>query len=619
MKYRSDIDGLRAIAVLSVIAFHYNFGKWAPGGYVGVDIFFVISGFLITRIIFDGIGQRTYRIADFYERRVRRIFPALFVMFGGCLIASCVLGLQAEIADTGRSIAGSIFFVSNILFYFSSGYFDDGLVRNPVLHTWSLSVEEQFYVLFPIFIFAIRNFSRQYQKWMLVSVTLISFVASIWRVNVEPNGAFYLVQFRAWELLTGGLVAIGIFPAIKRRLAIEAIALAGLAAILASLRLYSKTTPFPGFAAALPCFGAAAIIYAGGCGTTQVSKLLSLPPARFIGLISYSLYLWHWPLVAYYTNFRSLEGFARFGLLAAAIVIATASWRFVEQPFRQKTHRLGQRATLGGAVATMVLLTGIALSLGPVGAKYWPDTEIVQKLAAFENYDNVAAMRTGTCLLTPRIRSLNPECLKLSADKMNVLVLGDSHAAHLWAGYQTTFPNINFLQATAAGCKPIITEESHERCKDLMHYIFDKFLPANHVDLIIMSGRWFPKDVAEVVAVAGNLRRYATRIVISGPVQEYDLALPFLLAHAANNGEDFTQVTSQHLQPMQKITDKIFSSIALPDGVTYVSVYKAMCTPNCRLTVGDDIPVQFDYGHLTKDGAIYLAQKIGPQVLGIAN
>lgn len=619
MKYRSDIDGLRAVAVLSVIAFHYNFGKWAPGGFIGVDIFFVISGFLITRIIFDGIGDRTYSIADFYERRVRRIFPALFVMFAGCLIAACITGLQSEIAETGRSIAASIFFVSNILFYFSSGYFDDDLARNPVLHTWSLSVEEQFYVLFPILIFAIRHFSRRSQQRLLIAVTAISFAASVWRVSVEPTGAFYLVYFRAWELLLGGLVAIGVFPAIKRRLAIEAVALAGLLAIAVSLRLLNKTTPFPGLAAALPCVGAAAIIYAGGCGNSFVAKLLGLPPARFIGLISYSLYLWHWPLAAYYSNFRSLEGMARIWLLAAAIAIATASWWFVERPFRQKSRRLGRRATLAAAAGTMVVITAIALSMGPIGARYWPDTEAVQKIAAVEYSDYGKAMREGMCLLTPRVTTLNPECLQISAEKMDVLILGDSHAAHLWPGYQRVYPSVNFLQATAAGCKPIINESSHERCKDLMRYVLEEFLPSNHLDLIIMSGRWSAQDVTEVVALAGDLRKYADRVVISGPVQEYDLALPFLLAHAVDRGDDLSQIAALHLLPTQKKTDQIFSTALLPNGVSYVSVYEALCTPNCRLTVGDDIPVQFDYGHLTTDGAIYVAQKLGPQVLGIKN
>lgn len=617
MKYRADIDGLRAIAVLAVVAYHYNFRKLIPGGYVGVDIFFVISGFLITRIIFDEINQRTYSIADFYERRVRRIFPALFVMFGACLITAYMIGLQAEIAETGRSIAASIFFMSNILFYSSTNYFNDDLIRNPLLHTWSLSVEEQFYVLFPVFMFFIRNYSLQWKKWMLVALALVSFFASIWQVNSEPTGAFYLVYFRAWELLLGGLVAIGVFPQIQHRLALEGIALTGLAALVASIGLYGKTTAFPGLAAALPCCGTAAIIYAGANHQTWVSRLLSVRPAQFFGWISYSLYLWHWPLVAYYANYQSIEGATRIQLFVVAVIISTASWWFVERPFRTRPYRLKQKAMLGAAVTTMLVMGAIALGSGPIRAKYWPDSEDVNRLAAFVHYDNVETMRTGSCLVTSRKTSLNPECLKLSADKMNVLILGDSHAAHLWAGYQATYPDINFLQATGAGCRPFINNASHKHCKALMHYMYETFLPANRVDLIIVSGRWASSEVADAIKIAGDLRKYAARVVISGPVPEYDLSLPFLLAHAEDQGKDLANFSLAHLQPERKTTDQLFASAQLPEGVTYVSVYDALCAPTCIVTVGNNIPVQFDYGHLTKEGAIYLADKVGTKVIGI--
>src|SRR5690606_33067212 len=611
MKYRSDIDGLRAIAVLSVVAYHFNFGKLVPGGFVGVDIFFVLSGFLITRIIFDEISERTYSIANFYERRVRRLFPALFVMFAACLVASNIIGLQAEIGEAGRSIAASIFFVSNIFFYHSSGYFDGDLIRNPVLHTWSLSVEEQFYVLFPIFIFAIRKLSLSTQKTLLVAVALISFAASVWRVEVEPNGAFYLVYFRAWELLLGGLVALGIFPVVRRKLAREAIALAGLAAIALSIRLYSRHTPFPGLAALLPCAGTAAVIYAGGCGQTFVSRLLSIRPAQFFGLISYSLYLWHWPLVAYYSSFRSLEGSARFALLAVAVAIATASWWYVERPFRQKPFRLGRRGTLGIATTAMAVVGVAAFGAGPLAARYWPDTDSVNRMAAFEDYDNVQSARTGTCLLKARTDSLRSNCLALAADRRNVLIVGDSHAAHLWAGYQTVFPDVNFLQATGAGCKPYLNASRHQHCKQLMEQVFAQFLPTHRVDMIIMSGRWVTSDLGAAIAASKTLRQYAPRVVISGPIQEYDLSLPFLLAQAEDRGENLSHFAHAHLQPGRKRTDEVFAAATWPEGVEYVSVYNALCAPNCVLTVDDDVPVQFDYGHLTREGAIYLAQKVG--------
>jgi peptidoglycan/LPS O-acetylase OafA/YrhL len=576
---------------------------------------------LITKIIYDDINAKTYGVAEFYHRRIRRIFPALFVMFATCIGISFFTGMGSGINEIGKSVASSIFFSSNILFYFSNGYFDTSLTSNPVLHTWSLSVEEQFYIIFPIFMFSIRSLSQGRQRWVLIIAAAMSFVASAVQVYVEPTGAFYMVYFRAWELLVGGLVAIGVFPVIRQQLALEAIALAGLAAIVVALRFYDKTTPFPGLAAVLPCVGASAIIYAGGCSGNMVSRLLGLPPVRFIGLISYSLYLWHWPLFVFYTRFYDLVGAAKKELLVVAIIVATASWWFVERPFRQKPYRLGQHATLGTALGVMVVTAGIAMSLGPIRASYWPEPGTLEKFVAYESYDADASMRVGTCFLTAGFNSFSwykpDECLRLSKVERNVLIVGDSHAAHLWVGYQTAFPDVNFLQATASGCVPVESPSGEARCRDLMLYIFRKFLPANHVDTIILSGRWKSSDVAQAVATAGDLRKYATRVVISGPIQEYDGALPRLLAHAATAGEDFTQMVSRHLLPAPKATDRIFAAASLPDGVTYVSVYNALCTPNCRPILGDDVPVQFDYGHLTKEGAIYLARQVGPLALGM--
>ena len=296
MRYRSDIDGLRAVAVLPVVAFHYQFLSFFSGGFVGVDIFFVISGFLITKIIYDDFGHGKYSIIDFYNRRIRRIFPALYAMFFAILIFSYAVQFPSEVNSVGKSIISSVFFVSNVFFYNSAGYFDGGLSSNPVLHTWSLSVEEQFYIIFPVIMFLLRSTSASTRKKVLILLTLLSFIYSVIQTYIEPTAAFYLVQSRAWELMLGGLLAIGVFPKILNKYAIDVIAAAGFLAIACAVFMYSETTPFPGLAAALPCFGAAAIIYSGGCGRGLVYQCLSLPPLRFIGLISYSLYLWHWPL-----------------------------------------------------------------------------------------------------------------------------------------------------------------------------------------------------------------------------------------------------------------------------------------------------------------------------------
>ncbi|MBV9829171.1 MAG: acyltransferase [Alphaproteobacteria bacterium] len=620
MRYRPDIDGLRAVAVLPVVAFHYEFYRIAPGGYVGVDIFFVISGYLITRIIWDDIAAGTYGIAEFYERRVRRIFPALFFMFVGVLGAAFLLDFPSELADIGKSIVASVLFVSNIYFYAIGNYFDDNLRANPVLHTWSLSVEEQFYILFPILVFAIRYLAPRHQKPILVAATVLSFIAAVVQVLREPTAAFYLVYFRAWELLIGGLLALDIVPVLRSRWNNEAVAAAGAAAIAAAILLYDSSTPFPGLAATLPCLGAVAILYSGANAATFVARALSLPPIRFVGLISYSLYLWHWPIFVFYTSLSYPSRAVKVALAAGAVAAATASWWFVERPFRRRPFRLTRTRALAAAVGLMAATILIAATLGAIDQHLWPPPAAAEKFAAFEHYQPDASMRLGTCFLASDFNAFSfyqpATCLKIAPDRPNVLILGDSHAAHLWPGFVAAYPNINFLQATASGCKPVRHPVGEARCTEMVRYILDDFLPAHHLDAIILSARWLPADVGPAVDMAASLRQYATRVVISGPIEEYDQALPRLLAHAVAVGQDPTSWAMRHLRPDPQQTDALFAAAKLPPGVAYVSVYWTLCHPTCQVTTGNDLPLQFDYGHLTLAGATLLAREIGPQIIG---
>ncbi|HEX3863509.1 MAG TPA: acyltransferase family protein [Stellaceae bacterium] len=619
MRYRADIDGLRAVAVLPVVAFHFGLDRVAPGGYVGVDIFFVISGFLITRIIYDDISAGTYSIAAFYERRIRRIFPALFVMFAACFIGSFFLYFPSEVTATGKGIISSVFFVSNIFFYSIGSYFDDNLKANPVLHTWSLSVEEQFYVLFPILMVLLQRVARRRQREVLAATALISFAASAVQVASEPSAAFYLVYFRAWELLIGGLVAIGLFPETTRRWISEGIAALGIAAIALAVECYDSSTPFPGIAALLPCLGAAAILYAGAQQQTFVSSVLAIRPMRFFGLISYSLYLWHWPLFVFYTSVENPGRIAKLGLVAAAIILATASWWFVERPFRIQPYRYGRRSVLRLGGAVMAVTACVAAVLGVIDQRFWPLSPAAAKFVEYEHYDAEQPMRVGSCFLTSEFNAfadfqLDP-CLRVLPDKRNVLILGDSHAAHLWSGYAAVYPDVNFLQATASGCIPLEHPVGEQRCTDLVNYVFDKFLPSHHLDTILLSARWKDSDVPAAIATAAELRKYATQIVISGPIEEYDEALPRVLGRAAERRRNLPAYAAKHLRAEPEIVDRSFAAAKLPEGVRYVSVYEALCTPGCRLTAPDGAPLQFDYGHLTADGSAFLARKTGPLFL----
>ena len=295
LAYRADIDGLRAVAVLSVVAFHLGITK-TPGGFVGVDVFFVISGYLISSIVFYEIASSRFSIVNFYERRIRRIFPALFAMLAGFSVLAAVYLLPTELVNYAKSLLAATASASNFYFWQHSGYFDAPLSQ-PLLHTWSLAVEEQFYLTFPLFLVVVRKVFPDKLRTAVVALFAMSLIASAVVVARNQSAAFYMPYTRAWELLLGTLLSLGMFPRMNSWLQRNAATIAGLAMIAFSVVFYSERTLFPGLSALVPCVGSALIIGAGETGPSVVSRFLSWRPMVFIGLISYSLYLWHWPIV----------------------------------------------------------------------------------------------------------------------------------------------------------------------------------------------------------------------------------------------------------------------------------------------------------------------------------
>ncbi len=363
-KYRADIDGLRAIAVLSVLLFHVGLPQFS-GGYVGVDIFFVISGYLITTIIVREIAEDNFSIRTFYERRFRRILPALVVVMLFTLGTGALLLDPANFADLGKSSIATALFSSNILFFFQSGYFDGPAEMKPLLHTWSLAVEEQYYIFFPLLLIFIAKLEHKHYRRSLVAITLLSFIASVVVTEAKPDAAFYLIPTRAWELFVGSLLAIHLIPPWRTQGLRELGGLAGLALLLVAIFLYTPKTPFPGYTALLPVLGSALIIHAGVGGVGMVGRLLSLSPVVFIGLISYSLYLWHWPLIVYtkYYSIHPLSGGQMAAIIAAALLLATLSWRFVERPFRRRQLLATRAQVLNASGVVILVMCGVGLTL----------------------------------------------------------------------------------------------------------------------------------------------------------------------------------------------------------------------------------------------------------------
>jgi peptidoglycan/LPS O-acetylase OafA/YrhL len=366
--YRRDIDGLRAVAVLSVVFFHAGLSGFS-GGFVGVDIFFVISGYLITSIIVRGLEAERFSIAWFYERRIRRVIPAFIVMVAATAIGATVFLFPKDLIDFGRSAFAAASFASNFFFASRTGYFAPAHETMPLLHTWSLGVEEQFYIVWPLVLWACFRLGFRRSLGVVVFVLAAASLSyAEWAVRKEdPDIVFFLPQARAWELMLGAMLALGMAPELRARWIREALAVLGAALLAFGITQFSAHTPFPGLWATIPALGAALMLHTGHQADTAISKLLGLWPCVFIGLISYSVYLWHWPVFAFakmYLGHNPSEGLA-LCLISATIIVATASWWFVERPFRQSaaTTRISPQLLFAGGLGSLAVIGCIGLTL----------------------------------------------------------------------------------------------------------------------------------------------------------------------------------------------------------------------------------------------------------------
>src|ERR1700681_4649549 len=612
-RYRPDIDGLRAIAVMLVVNF-YAFPEAMPGGFIGVDIFFVISGFLITGIIVRELDQQRFSLLGFYNRRIRRIFPALIVVLGATLVLGWLWMLPVAFAQLSADVFASAAFFSNIALLLQSGYFDIESAKKPLLHLWSLGIEEQFYLFWPL----ILMLAARLRLSLLATASVIgvaSFVLNVALIGSNPVATFYLPFTRAWELLAGAALACSWSQISQTTAASNWRAGVGLALIAVAAAVLDTKSSFPGWWAILPVAGATLLLSAPAawwCRTVLASR-----PLVWIGLISYPLYLWHWPLLVFFAiiKFGPLTLPERELILLLSAVLAWLTYWQVESPFR-----FGRPSPLklAGLCAGMVL---IALAGGIVVQGRGLDFRLPPEIRAMADVPTQASQwRIHQCLLDlSHEMSFADSCVDRDRRPL-VFVWGDSTAGALLPGLRKAqqVRNFGIAQFTSSSCIPALNADiaGTPNCRAINDKILARAREINP-DIVLLEG---PSDgyldnVAETVVALK--KETNARVVVLGPVPTWRRGLPnevlrYFMLHHRLIAERSSDAASSNWP------DALLRAKLVPLGAEYISVWDAVCNADgCLTRTGDkasDISAS-DQVHFTEKGSMFLVQSIIDEVL----
>lgn len=646
--YRPDIDGLRAIAVIFVLLFHAELGPFT-GGFVGVDVFFVISGFLITGLIVAEVeATRSFSFSAFYTRRARRILPALFFTIALSSVFAFLLFSPEHLKRFGGSMFSAVLSFSNVFFWQESGYFNIDAVNKPLLHTWSLGVEEQFYIFWPLLVIVLLKRSIAAAAIGIAATGVLSFWANGWVLGGEAlpairaafpwtkswmregvSAAFFLTPFRVFEFSIGALMVWLVRLQPDRPMLLEPILAAGLAMITYAALTYTDTTVFPYFNALLPCFGAALVIYAGMAPIGGL--LLRNPVAVGVGLISYSIYLLHWPLIVFwrYYKFAPLSELDKYAVCAITIVWAWLVYRYVETPFRRQ-HRHGSRWRTS-QVAAIGLAT--AFTLAVPAAFVWtndgwewrlPENRRSISNAAWRNFERKTYCQNWDSSKSKELFS----CQNYRGAAKDVFVWGDSHALHLVAGISDAYPNYNVYVLYLSGCTPqsgiggyirkMNSPDQKEACVERNLQAL-KFFANYKSSLVILSSA----RRADPLTIANS-----TNIIL--PKLQKAGHKAFVLGDFIRPGKDMRACTNV---PAWLFSNSVLSSRcpAKLSGVTSQVSYNArlatlvadfidpvpfQCSAGHCVFVADGASLFRDSHHLTTDGSIFFIRKMSSALPG---
>jgi len=633
--YRREIDGLRALAVLPVMLFHAGF-KTFSGGFVGVDVFFVISGYLITSIILSEQEAGTFSLIHFYERRARRILPALFLVMAACIPFAWFWLSLSDMEDFSRSLSAVSVFASNILFWRESGYFDTAAELKSLLHTWSLAVEEQYYVLFPLFLIVMWRFARRWTAATLAVIALTSLAVAQWGAYYNPTAAFFLLPTRGWELAIGAIIALYL----SRHGNIEVTtftrqigSVLGLALILYAVFSFSKKTPVPSLYTLAPTIGAAlTILYA--TPNTFVGKVLATKVLVGIGLISYSAYLWHYPLFSFARHRSVAEVSETLYLLlsVAAFLLAYGTWRFIENPFRNRSVFTGKQIAVFS-----FSLSVLFIAFGMVGqithGKYMGRDDAVR----LESVEERLRVNHGLSDDCDGPFTLSDHCR--TSDSPTVLVWGDSYAMHLVQGLLASKPDLKLIQTTATSCGPFFDiahintkygRSRAEKCISSNDKVYELLRDSPSIRYVVMSSLFWPYIEEE----ANLLTRDGA--VLNGPDATYDYMvktldriktlgkIPVVFSPTPQTGRNLGRCALKAVQfgedgsvcnfalleakSNQKPVYDFLQKIASINPVIFLD--HGICDGESCKAVKNGVFIYRDDGHLTHEGSAYVGKQM---------